>query len=271
MTVAMKLITILLLLPSAALAQITSKPAPATVTAKSHATTKAAAGAGGCVTEPPLNPRVPALPAGTPCAKHLYTITTEPNIKLENISPMEGPGLADRLDVRSTSFSLDYIEVKTGTGELAAPHKYYTVAYTGYLPDGSVFDSSTIQGQPHTFLYGERQVILGWDTGLNGMRVGGKRRLFIPWQLGYGLNGRAPKIPPKTELIFDVELLSQSDKAPAPPPPPTPVAKPGAPPAASAPPAVPAVPVAPAPPTAPTAAPPPASAPPQAAPPPKPQ
>ena len=112
-----------------------------------------------------------------------------PNVRVENISPLEGPGLAERLDIKPTSFSLDYIEIKTGTGELAAAHKYYTVNYTGYLPDGSVLDSSAIQGGPYTFLYGDHRVVEGWDTGLNGMHLGGKRRLIIPWQLAYGTQG----------------------------------------------------------------------------------
>jgi peptidylprolyl isomerase len=228
----MKLITALLLLPALALAQTAPKPKPATAAAKTHATATASAATHGCVTLPALSPKIPALPAGAPCAKHLYTISTVPSVKLENVSPMEGTGLAERLDILPSSFSLDYIDFKTGTGELAQPNKYYTLNYVGYLTDGTVFDSSAIQGQSFTFKYGEHQVIAGWDTGLNGMRIGGKRRLFIPFQLAYGPNGRAPKIPAKAELIFDVELVAQGDKPPTleakpiPPPPGAPTSVP---------------------------------------------
>jgi peptidylprolyl isomerase len=226
----MKLTAILLLIPTLALAQTATKPKSAIATAKP--TGAAAAAAHGCVQEPDLSPKIPALPASAPCAKHLYTLTTVPNVKLTNISPLEGTDLAERLGISSTSASLDYIETKVGSGDLAAPNKYYTVNYTGYLTDGTIFDSSDIQGAPHTFLYGQHQVIAGWDSGLNGMRVGGKRRLFIPFQLAYGPNGRPPKIPAKAELIFDVELLSQSDKEPPPAPKPA-AAKPPTPPAAT--------------------------------------
>ena len=237
----MKLITALLLLPALALAQTAPKPKPATVAAKTHATATASAATHGCVTLPALSPKIPTLPAGSPCAKHLYTISTVPSVKLENVSPMEGPGLAERLDILPSSFSLDYIDFKTGTGELAQPNKYYTLNYVGYLTDGTVFDSSAIQGAPHTFLYGHHEVIRGWDLGLNGMRVGGKRRLFIPWQLAYGPDGRPPQIPARAELIFDVELVSQSDKEPPAPKPA--LAKPPAPPATTtAPSAAPATP-----------------------------
>ena len=112
------------------------------------------------------------------------------------------------------------------TGELAAPHKWYTIQYTGYLVDGTKFDSSYDHpgAEPFSIPYGQHQVIPGWDTGFDGMHVGGKRRLFIPYQLAYGSNGKPP-IPPKAELIFDVELISQSDERPAKAP--APSAKPG--------------------------------------------
>jgi peptidylprolyl isomerase len=96
-----------------------------------------------------------------------------------------------------------YIDVK---GE------QYTVDYTGWLRDGAKFDSS-IGKEPIVFVQGRRQVIAGWEMGFEGMRVGGKRRLFIPYQLAYGEQGRG-SIPPKAELIFDVELL-KTEPAPA--------------------------------------------------------
>jgi peptidylprolyl isomerase len=125
-----------------------------------------------------------------------------------------------------TAYALRYIDIKTGTGELAEPNKFYTVHYTGWLAsDGTKFDSSVDRGTPFTFLAGAHRVIPGWDTGFEGMHVGGKRRLFIPYQLAYGENGRGA-IPPKADLIFDIELLSVSDTPPAPPMPPSPPQQP---------------------------------------------
>jgi peptidylprolyl isomerase len=88
------------------------------------------------------------------------------------------------------------------------------VHYTGWTADGKKFDSSLDHNEPITFQQGKHRVIVGWDTGFEGMRVGGKRRLFIPYQLAYGEKGRGP-IPPKSELIFDIELLNVRDTPPA--------------------------------------------------------
>jgi peptidylprolyl isomerase len=179
--------------------------------------------AGSCVTGPTLSPKIPSLPAGSSCAKALYTITHRPAITLDYASPMVSPDLRALLDQKAETFSLDYVDTKVGTGPLAEPHKWYTVHYTGYLADGTKFDSSVDRGQPISFPYGAHRVIEGWDTGFEGMHIGGKRRLFVPYQLGYGENGHQ-QIPAKAELIFDVELISQSDNQPAPPKPPTPPA-----------------------------------------------
>ena len=114
-------------------------------------------------------------------------------------------------------FALRYQEIKVGTGALAVPGQFYTVHYTGWLAsDGTKFDSSVDRGKPIEFQQGSHRVITGWDQGFEGMHVGGKRRLFIPWQLAYGEQGRAP-IPPRANLIFDIELVDQRDpNAPAP-------------------------------------------------------
>jgi len=277
----MKFTPALLILASAlpALSQtVPAKPAATTTAAKPGAAVAAKTAA--CAKLPDLSPRIPALPAGAPCAKHLYTITTIPTVKLENVSPFAGKGLAESLGIAPVSFSLDYIDTKVGTGPLPGTHKFYTINYTGYLPDGTKFDSSLDldkDGKPKdpiTIPYGEHAVIAGWDTGFGGMHLGGKRRLFIPYQLGYGTQAKGP-IPPKSMLIFDVELLSVSDTPPparpkpippsAPPTPPGGLpglkpapAGPGAPPAAGpgAPPAAaPATPPAAAPATPPAAAP----------------
>jgi peptidylprolyl isomerase len=212
------------------LAQTTSTTAhPATAAA--HHTAAATTTAGGCITVPELSPKIPALPAGSACPKALYTITHHPAISLDYASPMLSPDLRQMLNQKPETFSLSYVDTKVGTGPLAESHKWYTVHYTGYLTDGTKFDSSVDRGQPISFPYGAHRVIEGWDTGFEGMHVGGKRRLFVPYQLGYGETAHQ-QIPPKSELIFDVELVAQGDTQPTPPKPPTPPAgatEPGAP------------------------------------------
>ncbi|MEO7030132.1 MAG: FKBP-type peptidyl-prolyl cis-trans isomerase [Acidobacteriaceae bacterium] len=179
-------------------------------TARTAATT-----AGGCATDvPAFSPKIPALPAATPCAKRLMTFTTSPGVKLDYVSPLITPEVRESLGMSPVTFSLDYTEIKVGAGALALPRKYYTVNYTGYLLDGTKFDSSLDPGKtPFSFPIGAHRVIAGWDLGLQGMHLGGKRRIFIPWQLAYGDRGKPP-IPAKADLIFDVELISQSDTDP---------------------------------------------------------
>jgi peptidylprolyl isomerase len=135
-------------------------------------------------------------------------------------------------------FALRYEDIKVGTGPVAEPHKVYRVKYTGWLAaDGHKFDSSDDHpaqpvfdsklqqvmgpdgkpkmeaGQPILFLQGRPGMIAGWDMGFDGIRVGGRRRVFIPYQLAYGEQGRAgpdpknPVIPAKADLIFDIELV----------------------------------------------------------------
>jgi hypothetical protein len=105
---------------------------------------------------------------------------------------------------------LRYIEIKEGTGAPAKPAQEYTVHYTGWLRDGTKFDSSVDRGTPLKFVQGRRQVISGWEIGFEGMKVGGKRRLFLPYALAYGEVGNG-RIPGKAELIFDVELIDAKD------------------------------------------------------------
>jgi peptidylprolyl isomerase len=224
MTAKFSSIALLAALTTAATAQ-TAAPKP-TVAAHHTAATAAQPATAACAKLPVLSPKIPALPAGLPCAKPLYTITIEPSVKLSNISPLEGPDLRQILGVESSSFSLSYVDIKVGTGALATPHKWYTIHYTGYLVDGTKFDSSVDRGDPITINYGQHQVIPGWDTGFDGMHIGGKRRLFIPYQLAYGGNGKPPRIPAKADLIFDVELVAISDTPPAPKAPPAPPASP---------------------------------------------
>ena len=113
--------------------------------------------------------------------------------------------------------SVRYIEIKIGAGAPALPGKQYTVNYTGWLRNGKVFDSTYTRNQPFVFVQGRRMVIAGWELAFEGMKVGGKRRLFIPWQLAYGARGRPgpdpahPGIPPKADLIFDIELVDVAE------------------------------------------------------------
>jgi len=111
-------------------------------------------------------------------------------------------------DVGSTSEvdGMKIEDITLGNGALAEPGKTIVVHYTGTLEDGTKFDSSVDRGTPFEFTLGAGQVIKGWDTGFDGMKVGGKRRLTIPPEMGYGSRA-AGTIPPNSTLIFDVELL----------------------------------------------------------------
>lgn len=102
---------------------------------------------------------------------------------------------------------LEIDDVKVGTGAEAVPGKTVTVHYTGWLTDGTRFDSSHERGEPFTFSLGAGQVIPGWEQGVAGMKVGGTRILVIPPDMGYGEQGTGP-IPPNATLVFQVDLLA---------------------------------------------------------------
>jgi FKBP-type peptidyl-prolyl cis-trans isomerase len=109
-------------------------------------------------------------------------------------------------NVITTPSGLKYVEVKVGTGATAAAGQQVSVHYTGTLESGQKFDSSRDRGTPFQFNLGGGQVIKGWDEGIAGMKIGGKRKLIIPPDLGYGARGVGP-IPPNATLLFDVELM----------------------------------------------------------------
>ncbi len=112
---------------------------------------------------------------------------------------MTGPGV-------KTASGLQYWDIELGNGATATPGQMVSVQYTGWLSDGDKFDSSVDRSRPFQFPLGAGRVIKGWDEGVAGMKVGGKRQLRIPPALGYGSRGVGP-IPPDATLVFDVELI----------------------------------------------------------------
>ena len=107
----------------------------------------------------------------------------------------------------TTPSGLKYWDLKKGSGAVAKAGDSVKVNYTGWLTDGKMFDSSLTRNEPFSFKLGAGMVIKGWDEGVAGMKVGGKRQLRIPSDLGYGASGAGGVIPPNATLVFDVELL----------------------------------------------------------------
>ena len=118
-----------------------------------------------------------------------------------------GGSMAESNQEVTTPSGLKYVDQTVGTGDVAVVGKNVSVHYTGWLENGKKFDSSVDRGQSFSFPLGAGRVIKGWDEGVQGMKVGGKRKLTIPSELGYGSRGAGGVIPPNATLIFDVELL----------------------------------------------------------------
>ncbi|MGJ3251241.1 MAG: FKBP-type peptidyl-prolyl cis-trans isomerase [Elainellaceae cyanobacterium] len=114
---------------------------------------------------------------------------------------------SDDQEVVTTASGLKYIDLVEGSGASPEPNQTVVVHYTGMLEDGTKFDSSRDRNRPFSFRIGVGQVIRGWDEGVMSMKVGGRRKLIIPPELGYGERGAGGVIPPNATLIFDVELL----------------------------------------------------------------
>jgi len=110
-------------------------------------------------------------------------------------------------EVLTTASGLKYVKIKTTDGEQTVNNKMVSVHYSGFLEDGSLFDSSVERGQPITFPLGQGHVIQGWDEGIALLKVGEQAQFIIPHELGYGEQGHPPVIPQKATLIFDVELV----------------------------------------------------------------
>jgi FKBP-type peptidyl-prolyl cis-trans isomerase len=128
---------------------------------------------------------------------------------LENNNLIASKTMSDANEVTTPS-GLKYVDLEEGTGATPQAGQKVTVHYTGTLEDGTKFDSSRDRKQPFDFKIGVGQVIKGWDEGVGTMKVGGRRQLIIPAELGYGARGAGGVIPPNATLLFDVELLKVS-------------------------------------------------------------
>jgi FKBP-type peptidyl-prolyl cis-trans isomerase FkpA len=134
-----------------------------------------------------------------------------PKNETQATTAVEEPPLIDSsIQTVTTDSGLQYQDIVVGTGAEAQPGSKVTVHYTGWLTDGTKFDSSVDRNKPYEFPLGAGRVIRGWDEGVSGMKVGGQRRLTIPPELAYGKDGMPPVIPGNATLIFDVELLDVS-------------------------------------------------------------
>lgn len=139
-------------------------------------------------------------------AANLTQATPAPTSVTENNTLIASKPMSDANAV-TTASGLKYIDLEEGTGVTPQTGQKVVVHYTGTLEDGTKFDSSRDRNRPFDFKIGVGQVIKGWDEGLSTMKVGGRRQLIIPPELGYGARGAGGVIPPNATLLFDVELL----------------------------------------------------------------
>jgi|ERR1700690_45514 len=144
---------------------------------------------------------VVAIVATLACTRLIAEQTASAH-KTESSGPTKVTG-----DPTKTASGLEYWDIKVGTGSVAQAGQHVKVDYTGWLTNGKKFDSSVGTGKPFDFLLGGGQVIKGWDEGVAGMKVGGKRQLRIPSDLAYGAKGYPGVIPPNSTLVFDVQLV----------------------------------------------------------------
>ena len=146
---------------------------------------------------------------GTPDATAEAILQTNPVATVTQSTPAPSNLIAmdNNENQVTTASGLKYVELAEGTGETPAKGQTVSVHYTGTLENGKKFDSSRDRNSAFEFQIGEGQVIKGWDEGLSTMKVGGRRKLIIPADLGYGARGAGGVIPPNATLIFDVELL----------------------------------------------------------------
>jgi FKBP-type peptidyl-prolyl cis-trans isomerase len=139
-------------------------------------------------------------------AAALTVLAQTPAKKPTHVTRPSGPTKVTADGVKTDS-GLQYWDIKVGTGDEAKTGSHVKVHYTGWLITGKKFDSS-VGSKPFDFTLGQSEVIKGWDEGVVGMKVGGKRQLRIPPELAYGEDGHPPQIPPNSTLIFDVQLVA---------------------------------------------------------------
>jgi peptidylprolyl isomerase len=153
----------------------------------------------------------PELGYGTHGAGDVIPPNATLTFEVELVDIMPGPPAAPATvadgDFTSGAGGLRYHDLSTGSGASAEKGKTAVVHYTGWLTDGQRFDSSLSRGQAFSFKIGARRVIRGWEEGVVGMQVGGKRQLVIPPDMGYGARGAGGVIPPNATLVFEVELI----------------------------------------------------------------
>jgi FKBP-type peptidyl-prolyl cis-trans isomerase len=166
-----------------------------------------AVASGGCskLTEPPKQEQIQTEPAGSAEVKPAANPSASASAAkpAETAKPAEAPPSNEKLEMK---------DLVVGKGTEAKKGDSVKVHYVGTLPDGKEFDSSKKHGQPFEFELGAGRVIKGWDEGVAGMKIGGKRKLTVPPSLGYGARGFPPVIPPNSTLIFEVELLEVKKK-----------------------------------------------------------